>query len=129
MEFALSGCFTQGLCKSGRHGRRHIFTKRKSMTKRAATNNSSQDLKIKGRKLGTFKSPPPQRLNRMLQAINSWCNDQDLNNNKHHSLPYDKPDLCQDYIFIEQDATDRFSISFPRHCVFGHVLSDIDLYI
>ena len=27
------------------------------MTKRAATNNSNQDLKIKGRKLGTFKSP------------------------------------------------------------------------
>ena len=25
---------------------------------------------------------------------------------------------------MEQDKTDRFSISFPRHCVFGHVLLD-----
>ena len=25
---------------------------------------------------------------------------------------------------IEQDKADRFSVSFPRHCVFGHVLSD-----
>ena len=25
---------------------------------------------------------------------------------------------------MEQDKTDRFTISFHRHCVFGHVLSD-----
>ena len=94
------------------------------MTKRAATNNSSQDLKIKGRKLGILKSPPPRRLNCVLQAINSWANRQDLNNNEHHSLPYDKPDLCKDYISMEQDDTDWFSISFPRHCAFRHDLSD-----
>ena len=51
-------CYNKQNCKSGRHGCRHTFMKRKSMTTRAATNNSNQDLKIKGRKLGTFKSPP-----------------------------------------------------------------------
>ena len=100
--------------------------KRKFQTKHATINNSNQDLKIKGRKLGTFKSPPPQRLNRMLRAINIWKKRQDINNNEHHSLPYDEPDLCNDYISMEQDKTDQFSISFPRHCVFGHVLSDTD---
>ena len=98
--------------------------KHKSRTKRATTNNSNQDLKIKGRKLGTFKSPPPQRLNRMLRAINRQENRQDINNKEDYSLSYDEPDLCNDYISMEQDKTDRFSISFPRHCVFGHVLSD-----
>ena len=119
-------CYNKQNCNSERHGCQHTFMKRKYMTKRAATNNSSQDLKIKGRKLRTFKSPPPQILNRMLQAINNRANRQDLNNNEHHSLPYDKPDLCKDYISMEQDNTDRFYISFPRHCVFGHVLSNTD---
>ena len=98
--------------------------KRKSRTKRATTNNSNQGLKIKGRRLGTFKSPPS--LNHMLQAINSQANCQDFNNIEHHSSLYDKPDLCKDYISMEQDKNDRFSISFLRHCVFGHVLSDTD---
>ena len=100
--------------------------KRKSRTKRATTNNSNQDLKIKGRKLGTFKSPPPRRLNRMLQAINSQEKRQDVNNNEDYSLLYNEPDLWNDYISMEQDKTDWFSISFPRHCVFGHVLLDTD---
>ena len=95
--------------------------KRKYRTKRSTTNNSNQELKIKGRKLGTFKSPPPQRLNRMLQAINSRANRQDLNNIEHHSSSYNEPDLCNNYISMEQDETDRFSIIFPKHCVFGHV--------
>ena len=62
----------------------------------------------------------------MLRAINSRAICQDLNDNEHHSSPYDEPDLCKDYISMEQDNTDRYSISFPRHCVFGHVLSDTD---
>ena len=41
-------------------------------------------------------------------------------------LSYDESNLCNDYISMEEDKTDRFSISFPRHCVFGHVLSDTD---
>ena len=62
----------------------------------------------------------------MLRAINSWGNRQDLNNIEHHSSLYSEPDLCKDYISMEQDKNDRFSISFPRNYVFGHVLSDID---
>ena len=50
-------CYNKRNCKTGRHGRRHTFMKRNSQTKRTTTNNTSQDLKIKGRKLGTFKSP------------------------------------------------------------------------
>ena len=65
--------------------------KRKSRTKRATTNDLNQNLKIKGRKLETFKSPPPRRLNRMLQATNSQADCQDLDDNEHHSPPYDKP--------------------------------------
>ena len=119
-------CYNKCNCKSGRHSRQHTFMKHKSRTKGATTHNSNQDLKIKGTKLGTFKSPPPQRLNHMLQAINSWGNCQDLNNIEHHSPPYSKPDLCKDYISMEQDEIDRFSISFPRNYVFGHILSDTD---
>ena len=50
-------CYNKQNCKSGRHGCQHTFMKRKPRTKRATTINSNQDLKIKGRKLGTFKSP------------------------------------------------------------------------
>ena len=50
-------CYTKWNCKSGRHGHRHTFMKRKSLPKHTATNNSNQGLKIRGKKLGTFKSP------------------------------------------------------------------------
>ena len=90
--------------------------KRKSRTKQANTNNSNQD----------FQIPPPRRHTHMLQAINSRGNRQDLNNIEHHSSPYSEPDLCKGYISMEQDENDRFSISFPRNCVFQHVLSDTD---
>ena len=62
----------------------------------------------------------------MLRAINSRCNHQDLNNRKHHSPPNNAPDLCKDYISMEEGYNDRFSISFPKNCVFGHVLLDTD---
>ena len=62
----------------------------------------------------------------MLYAINHRENRQDINNKEDYSLSYDRPDLCNDYISMEQDKADRFFISFPRHCVLGHVLSDTD---
>ena len=43
-----------------------------------------------------------------------------------HILPYDEPDLYNDYISKEPDYTDCFSINFPRHCVLRHVLLDSD---
>ena len=50
-------CYHNRNCKTGRHGRRHTFMQRNFRTKRNTTNDTSQDLKIKGRKIGTFKSP------------------------------------------------------------------------
>ena len=41
-------------------------------------------------------------------------------------LPYEKLDLCNDFISKELDYIDRFCINFPRHCVLGHVLLDSD---
>ena len=96
----------------------------KPQTKRTTANNLNQDLKIKGRKLGTFKSPPHRRVNRMLRAINRWENRQDINDKEDYSLSYNKSDLCNDYIFMEQDKADRFSINFPRHCVLGYIFLD-----
>ena len=119
-------CYNERNCKSGRHGCQHTFMKHKSRTKRTTTNTLNWDLKIKGRKLGTSRSPPPRRLNRMLHAINLRENRLDINDMEDYSLLYDEPDLCNDYISMEQDKADRFSISFPRHCVFRHVLSDTD---
>ena len=62
----------------------------------------------------------------MLLAINHWGNRQDINNNEDYSLSYEEPDLCNDYISLEQDKADRFYISFPRHCVLGHILSNTE---
>ena len=45
---------------------------------------------------------------------------------KQYVLLYDEPDLCNDYISKEQGSNDQFSINFPRNCVLGHVLPDID---
>ena len=88
---------------------------------------SYQDLKIKSRKLGNFKSPPPQRRDRMLRAINHGENCQNNRDNDQYVLSYNKPDLCNDYISMEQGSADRFSINFPRYCVLGHVLLDTNL--
>ena len=60
----------------------------------------------------------------MIKAIKSRNDHQDFNNTEHHSLPPNEPDLCKDCISMEEDESDRFSISFSKNCVFGHVLSD-----
>ena len=60
----------------------------------------------------------------MLRSINRRENRQYINNNEDYSVSYKESNLCNGYISMEQDKADRFSISFPRHCVFGHVLSD-----
>ena len=43
-----------------------------------------------------------------------------------HILPYDEPDLYNNYISKDLDYIDCFTINFPRHCVLGHVLLDSD---
>ena len=47
----------------------------------------------------------------------------DLN---QHILPYDEPDLFNDFITKDTSQPGRFIINFRRHCVLGHVLSDSD---
>ena len=49
-----------------------------------------------------------------------------LSNLSQHILPYDEPDLYNDFIIKEINHKDRFIINFPPHCVLGHVLSDSD---
>ena len=50
-------CYNKRNCKSGRHSPQYTFMKRKSRTNQTTTNNTNQNLKIKGKKLATFKSP------------------------------------------------------------------------
>ena len=106
-------CYNELNCKSRKYGRWYTFVKHKQQTKRTTTNNSNQDLKIKGKKLGTFKSPFPWRLNRMLRVINPQDKHHDIDNKEDYSSSYNKPDLCNGYISKEQDKVDRFSIRFP----------------
>ena len=77
-------CYNEWNCKSEIHGCWHIFMKHKSLPKHAATNNSNQGLKIKVRKLGTFKCPLPQRLSCILRTINNQGNRQYLKIIEHH---------------------------------------------
>ena len=49
-----------------------------------------------------------------------------FSNLSQHILPYDEPNLYNDFITKDINHTGRFIINFPRHCVLGHVLSDSD---
>ena len=49
-----------------------------------------------------------------------------LSNLSQHILPYDEPNLYNDFITKEINLKDRFVINYPRHYVLGHVLSDSD---
>ena len=51
--------YNESDCKSRQHGRRHTFIQHKSRKICTPTNNSKPDLKIKSRKKGVTKSPPP----------------------------------------------------------------------
>ena len=112
-------------CKSGRHDRRHTFIQHKSQTKGTPTDNSKPELKNKSRKKGVIKYPLPRRRDQMLCAINYRTNCQDRNKIDHYILSYKVPDLCNDYISKEHGSKNRFYSSFSRHCVLGHVFSNI----
>ena len=43
-------------------------------------------------------------------------------------MPYDEPDLCNDYILKDLKYTDRFGINFPCHCVLDQVNLDTNLF-
>ena len=42
-------------------------------------------------------------------------------------LPFDEPNLCNNYILRDQEYIDRFCINFPCHCVLNQVGLDTDL--
>ena len=120
-------------CKSGRHNRRHSFTQRIPWKIRADTKSQTvpcKDFKVKtsGNNKVKFKFPPPRRQARMDCALyrrQVATHLASLQANQH-ILPYDEPDLCNDYISRDADYNDCFTINFPRHCVLGHVLLDSD---
>ena len=42
-------------------------------------------------------------------------------------LPFDEPNLCNDYILRDSEYIDRFCINFPYHCALNQVHLDNDL--
>ena len=87
------------------------------------------DLKVKTRNDKETKLPPPHRQDRMICAIHRRQVTEQLESTavSQHILPYDEPDLYNDYISKEPDYVDRFCINFPRHYILGQVLSDSEL--
>ena len=90
---------------------------------------SLPDLKVKTRSVGGTKFPSPRRRDQMIRAIHrrQVTKHLDLSDLSQHILPYDEPDLYNDFITKEPDYKDHFYINFPCHCVLGNVLSDSDL--
>ena len=86
-------------------------------------------LKVKTRNDGETRFPPHRRRDHMICAIHCRQVAEHLKSIKisQHILPYDEPDLCNDYISKDLDYVDCFSLNFPRHCVLGHVHSDSHL--
>ena len=86
-------------------------------------------MKVKERKNGKTNTPSPRRWNQMLCAIN-FRQDNTLRGStkmKPPFLPFDKPNLCNDYILRDSEYIDRSCINFTCHCVLNQVNSDTDL--
>ena len=67
-----------------------------------------------GRNKGKTKIPSPRRQNRMICAIN-LCQDATRHESKKMKpplLPFDEPDLCNDYILKDPEYIDRFVLIF-----------------
>ena len=65
----------------------------------------------------------------MLCATN-FCQDSTLRGStkmKPPFLPFDEPNLCNDYIMKNSEYIDRFCINFPYHCIFNQVHLDTNL--
>ena len=65
----------------------------------------------------------------MIWAIN-FCQDTTLRGstkNKPPFLPFDEPNLCNDYILRDSEHIDHFCINFPCHCVLNQVNLNTDL--
>ena len=95
-------------CKSGRHNRRYICRHCKSKCKSTSINIPSYGLNVKGIKNGKTNPPSPCRRNRMLSAFKHR---QDISLGKSTRieppfLPFDKPNSCNDCIFMDQKYND-----------------------
>ena len=122
-ESCCNGCN----CKSGKHNRRHTFLRRKPLKIRQDTSMTSlPDLKVKARSDGETKFPSPRRQDRVIPDIHhrKVAEHLDLSSLNQYILPYDEPDLYNDFITKEPDYKDHFNINFPCHCVLGQVLLD-----
>ena len=80
-----------------------------SRYERSLTSIQYYDFKIKGRKNGKTKHPSPRRQNRMLHAITHF---QDISLQKFTRmeppfLPFDKPNLYNDCIFMNPECDNR----------------------
>ena len=86
------------------------------------------DFKVKTTNNSRVKFPPPCRQARMICAIHRRQVAEHLTSIQvnQHILPYNEPDICNDYISRDPDYIGHFSINFPCHCVLKHVLSDSD---
>ena len=102
---------------------------RKSRHKTTSTNIPYTGLKVKGRNKGKTKIPSSCRQKRMIRAIN-LCQDATCHEStkmKPPFLPYNEPDLCNNYILKDPEYIDRFCNNFPCQCVVNQVDSDTDL--
>ena len=108
--------------KSGRHNGLHTFRRRNSRYKPTSTNIPHYGLKVKERKNRKTKTPSPCQQNRMLHAI-KHCQNTFLWNSTRmlpSFLPFDEPNLCNDYIFMNSEYNNRL-------CFLNQVDSDTDL--
>ena len=95
-------------CKYGRHNQCHTFRRRNSRYIPTYTNIPYYGLKVKRRKKGNNKTPSRRQQNRMLHAIKHrhntslWISTRML----PPFLPFDAPNLCNDYIFMDSQYND-----------------------
>ena len=86
-------------------------------------------MKVKGRNKGKTKIPSPRRRNQMIRTINLH-QDATLRGStkmKPLFLPFDEPNLCNDYILRDSEYIDHFCINFPCRCVLKQVDLDTNL--
>ena len=86
--------------------------KYKSRTNFLPTNTLNPYLKIKSRKFGISKSPPPQRRDQMLRGISRRKNRRNIIDNDQYILSYEEPYLCNNYISKKEVIANRFSLTF-----------------
>ena len=114
-------------CKSGRNNQSHTFRGCNSQLNTTSIDIPYNGLNIKGMKNGKTKTPSPCRGNRMLRAIN-FRQDNTLRGStkmKLSVLPFNGPNLCNDYLLKDSEYIDCYGINFPCH----HELNQIDSWI